>query len=54
MRISYTVELFDEDGKIVALSPELDVSSFGDDPQAALASLREAVVLFVEERHLNC
>ena len=48
-RVSYTSQLFDEDGQIVAVCPELNVSSFGDTPQEALACLEEAVTLFLEE-----
>ena len=49
VHVSYTSQLFDEEGQIVALCPELNVSSFGDTPEEALASLREAVTLFLEE-----
>ena len=42
--IPYTSQLFEEDGQIVALCPELNVSSFGDTPAEALASLQEAVM----------
>jgi len=49
MRVSYSSQLFDEDGQIVALCPELSVSSFGDTPEEALACLQEAVMLFLEE-----
>ena len=49
IQIPYTSQLFDEDGQIVALCPELNVSSFGDTPEEALASLQEAVSLFLEE-----
>ena len=48
-RVSYTSQLYDEDGQIVAVCPELNVSSFGDTPQEALACLEEAVTLFLEE-----
>jgi predicted RNase H-like HicB family nuclease len=47
--IPYTSELFDEDGQFVALCPELNVSSFGNTPDEALAALQEAVILFLEE-----
>jgi predicted RNase H-like HicB family nuclease len=49
MQVPYTTQLFEEDGQIVAVCPELGVSSFGDTPQEALASLQEAVTLFLEE-----
>lgn len=49
MQVPYTSELFQEDDQIVALCPELNVSSFGDTAAAAIASLQEAVALFLEE-----
>ncbi|HQE92559.1 MAG TPA: hypothetical protein PLH19_02450 [Anaerolineae bacterium] len=49
IRIPYTGQLFEEGDQIVALCPELNVSSFGDTPQAALTALQEAVELFLEE-----
>jgi len=49
MRVPYTTQLFEEDDQIVAVCPELNVSSFGDSVEEALASLREAVGLFLEE-----
>ncbi len=49
IRVPYTTQLFEEDGQIVSLCPELDVSSFGDTPEEALTSLQEAVTLFLEE-----
>jgi len=49
MRVPYTTELFEEDGQIVALCPELNVSSFGDTIEEALRSLQEAMTLFLEE-----
>jgi len=48
IHIAYTGQLFQEDDQIVALCPELNVSSFGDTPQEALAALQEAVSLFLE------
>jgi predicted RNase H-like HicB family nuclease len=47
--LPYTSQLFEEDGQIVAVCPELNVSSFSDTPDAALAALQEAVTLFLEE-----
>ncbi len=47
--ISYTSELFEEDGQVVALCPELSVSSYGSTSDEALDSLKEAVSLFLEE-----
>jgi predicted RNase H-like HicB family nuclease len=49
VRVPNTTQLFDEDQQIVALCPELTVSSFGDTAEEALASLQEAVGLFLEE-----
>ena len=43
------VEIFKEDDQYVAISPELSVSSFGDSPEEAKASLTEAISLFLEE-----
>jgi predicted RNase H-like HicB family nuclease len=47
--IPYTSEIFEEDGQVVALCSELNVSSFGDSPDQALDSLKEAVAAFLEE-----
>lgn len=47
--VPYTSQLFEEDDQIVALCPELNVSSFGDTYDQALESLQEAVALFLEE-----
>lgn len=49
VQIAYTGQLFEEGDQIVALCPELNVSSFGDTSQEALAALQEAVGLFLEE-----
>jgi predicted RNase H-like HicB family nuclease len=49
IHVPYTSQLFEEEGQIVALCPELNVSSFGDTSEAALDSLQEAVTLFLEE-----
>jgi len=49
MSVPYTSQLFEEGGQIVALCPELNVSSFGDTHEEALAALQEAVALFLEE-----
>jgi predicted RNase H-like HicB family nuclease len=49
MHVPYTSQIFDEDGQFVALCLELNISSFGDTPDEALASLQEAVTLFLEE-----
>ena len=47
-QIPYTSQLYAEDAQYVAVCPELNVSSFGDTPAEALASLKEAVALFSE------
>ena len=47
--IPFTCRLWEEDETIVALCPEFNVSSFGDTPEDAVASLHEAVTLFLEE-----
>ena len=49
MQIPYTSQIFEEDDHIVALCVELNVSSFGNSVAEALASLQEAVTLFLEE-----
>jgi predicted RNase H-like HicB family nuclease len=54
MVVPYTSELFEEDGQVVALCPELNVSSYGDTAAGALASLKEAVELSLEEcKHMG-
>lgn len=47
--ICIRAELFQEGKEVVAICPELNVSSFGETAQEALRSLREAVSLFLEE-----
>ena len=42
-------EIFREGDQYVAISPELNVSSFGDSPKEAKASLIKAISLFLEE-----
>jgi len=49
LSIPYTSQLLKENDQIVALCPELNVSSFGDTPEEALIALQEAVMLFLEE-----
>lgn len=49
MKLNFRIEIFKEGGQFVALSPELNVSSFGDSPTEAKACLKEAVELFLEE-----
>lgn len=46
--VDYTSLLYQRDGYVVSYCPELNVGSFGDDADAARASLREAVECFVE------
>lgn len=48
MQIDLHVDYFKEDGMIVALCPQLQVSSFGDTLQEAEISIREAIELFFE------
>ena len=48
LQVPYTSQLFREDDVIVAVCPELNVSSFGETPEEALSSLQEAVTLFLE------
>ncbi|MCU0288530.1 MAG: type II toxin-antitoxin system HicB family antitoxin [Acidobacteria bacterium] len=49
MRLSIRVEIFKEDDVYVALSPELNVSSFGETIYEAKESIKEAIELFLEE-----
>ena len=49
MNISVRVEIFKEGGLYVALSPELNVSSFGETVEDARKSIKEAIEIFVEE-----
>ncbi len=49
MNISLRVEIFKEGDVYVALSPELNVSSFGDTIEDAKKSFKEAVEAFIEE-----
>lgn len=51
MNLSIRVEIFKEDDLHVALSPELNVSSFGDTIDEAKESIKEAIEAFVEECH---
>ena len=47
-RVEYKAEVFPEGNCFVGLCRELDVSSFGDSPEDAKASLQEAVEAFLE------
>ncbi|MFN3479298.1 MAG: type II toxin-antitoxin system HicB family antitoxin [Thermodesulfovibrionales bacterium] len=49
MNISVRIEIFKEGDVYVALSPELNVSSFGDTVDDAKASVKEALEAFIEE-----
>jgi predicted RNase H-like HicB family nuclease len=49
MNISVRITIFREGDVYVALSPELNVSSFGDTIEDAKRSLKEAIGAFVEE-----
>ncbi len=48
-RISLEINVFKERDVYVALCPELNVSSFGDEIESAKESLREALEAFLEE-----
>ncbi len=48
MKIYVHIDYFEEDGVIVALCPELQVSSFGDTLAEAEQSIQEALELFFE------
>jgi predicted RNase H-like HicB family nuclease len=49
MNISVRIEIFKEDDVYVAMSPELNLSSFGDTIEEAKKSFKEAVEAFIEE-----
>jgi predicted RNase H-like HicB family nuclease len=49
MYLPLKIEIFKEGDVFVAVSPELNVSSFGDTVEEARESLREAVDAFIEE-----
>jgi predicted RNase H-like HicB family nuclease len=49
MNISVKIEIFKEGDVYVGLSPELDVSSFGETIEDAKKSIKDAIVAFVEE-----
>lgn len=48
MKIYVRIDYFEEDGVIVALCPELQVSSFGNTLVEAEQSIQEALELFFE------
>jgi predicted RNase H-like HicB family nuclease len=49
MNLSVRIEIFKEGDVYVALSPELNVSSFGETINDAKKSLKEALEAFIEE-----
>jgi len=49
MKVYVRIEIFKEGDVYVALSPELNVSSFGDGIEDVKMSLREAIEAFIEE-----
>jgi predicted RNase H-like HicB family nuclease len=49
MKLSVRIEIFKEGDVYVALSPELNVSSFGETIEDAKRSIKEAIEAFVEE-----
>lgn len=49
MKLSVRIEVFKEGDVYVALSPELNVSSFGDTIEEAKKSVKEAIEAFIEE-----
>lgn len=49
MKIFVRIEVLKEGDVYVALSPELNVSSFGDTIEDAKESIKEAIEAFVEE-----
>jgi predicted RNase H-like HicB family nuclease len=48
MKIDLHIDYFEEDGTVVALCPELQVSSFGETLDDAEKSIKEALELFFE------
>ncbi|MBI5199938.1 MAG: type II toxin-antitoxin system HicB family antitoxin [Nitrospirae bacterium] len=49
MNISVRIEIFKEGDVYVALSPELNVSSFGETIEDAKRSVKDAIESFIEE-----
>jgi predicted RNase H-like HicB family nuclease len=47
-RYSLSASIWQEGNQYVSKCPELGVSSFGETPEEALAALREAVELYLE------
>ncbi len=48
-KFSVRIEIFKEGEEYVALSPELNVSSFGQTIEEAKSSIKEAIEAFMEE-----
>ena len=48
VRLEYRSEVFEENGRYVAVCPELNVSSFDETFEAAETSLEEAIAAFLE------
>jgi predicted RNase H-like HicB family nuclease len=49
IKIEAKIEIFKEDNVYVAVSPELNVSSFGETVEEAKQSIKEAIEAFIEE-----
>jgi predicted RNase H-like HicB family nuclease len=49
MNLSVKIEIFKEGDVYIALSPELNISSFGETIEEAKASIGEAIEAFIEE-----
>lgn len=49
MNLSVRIEIFKEGDVYVVLSPELNVSSFGETIEDAKRSIKEAIEAFIEE-----
>jgi predicted RNase H-like HicB family nuclease len=49
MYLPLKIEIFKEGDVFVSVSPQLNVSSFGDTVEEARASLKEAIEAFIEE-----
>jgi predicted RNase H-like HicB family nuclease len=48
-KVTFSLQVWKEEGVYVAYAPELDVSSCGDSVREARKRLRDAVALFLEE-----
>ena len=49
MKVMVNIEIFQEEDLYIALAPELNVSSFGETPEEAQESIKEALEAFIEE-----